>query len=133
MNQPRKTRIHIPSAIALIIMLVLTVIVSTWPGFIIDRLSFFKNYWWVDFSIHGFYYFLMGIIFFPLFNQKSNSSWWFFPIFFLISIGVEMLQYLVPGRNVSLLDIGGNFTGLCLAVAFSYWGRQLESRRKRSV
>ena len=119
-----KPKIHTPSLIFVAIMMIATYFVTTMPMDKLDSLNIIRNYWWVDILIHGSYYFFLAILLFPLFNQKSNRTWWFFPILFILSVGFEFLQGSVPGRTISIRDIIGNLIGIGLAALFSYWGRR---------
>lgn len=133
MPDKRKGLIHTPSLIVVLIAIVFTFGVAVWPGINLDKLDLFKNYWWMDIALHGGYYFLLAVVLFPLFNTKGRKVYWFFPALFVLSIIFEFLQHFSAGRNVTLEDMIGNFLGISLAAVFSYWGRRLTYRARKSA
>jgi glycopeptide antibiotics resistance protein len=47
-----------------------------------------------------------------------NAAWGALIIGLLLSIGFEILQYFVPGRISSIVDVFANFFGLVLGIGF---------------
>ena len=116
-------------------MVIITFIATCYPGFEFESTGTRKNDSIIDFLLHVFYYFIIGIVFFPLLNPVNSRSWIFFPALLLLSVLFEFLQIWVPSRSFSFVDMLGNLLGVGLAFIFSYWGRRKinrETNRTRS-
>jgi VanZ family protein len=98
-----------------IAILIVTGIFCEWPDFHPERYFGTTEYhWWLDMVFHGGYYFVITILLY-IFFCKGRYKGVFWIAVLLSSYVFEMLQGLVPGRTVSLLDMTSNFLGISLA------------------
>jgi VanZ family protein len=74
----------------------------------------------LDYTLHVFGFVLMPIICFLASGKGENRYLWWINIglSFLIAIGAEYMQMLVPGRRFNPLDILFNLLGLFIGLAF---------------
>ena len=95
---------------ALFIAILVTIALCLWPNFHPEQAVLKQYYWQTDVLIHGGYYlFLTIFIRFLNFKQKPLTV---FLLIGALSFSLEMLQFFIPKRGVSLLDVGSNFLGI---------------------
>ncbi|HUP12424.1 MAG TPA: VanZ family protein [Niastella sp.] len=97
-----------------IAVLIITSIFCEWPNFHPEHYFGGEYHWWLDMVFHGGYYFVITILLY-IFFCKGRYKGVFWIAVLLFSYLFEMLQGLVPGRTVSLLDMTSNFLGISLA------------------
>jgi VanZ family protein len=74
----------------------------------------------LDYTLHVFGFFLMPIICFLASGKGENRFlWWLYiGLSFVIAIGAEYMQMLVPGRRFNPLDILFNLLGIFIGLVF---------------
>jgi VanZ family protein len=97
-----------------IVILIVTGIFCEWPDFHPEHYLRAEYHWWLDMIFHGGYYFVITILLY-IFFCKGRYKGVFWIAVLLSSYLFEILQGLVPGRTVSLLDMTSNFLGISLA------------------
>ena len=97
-----------------IVILIVTGIFCEWPDFHPEHYLGTEYRWWLDMIFHGGYYFVITILLY-IFFCKGRYKGVFWVAVLLSSYLFEILQGLVPGRTVSLLDMTSNFLGVSLA------------------
>lgn len=95
-------------------ILILTGIFCEWPNLHPEHYFGAEYHWWLDMVFHGGYYFVITIPLYIVFC-KGRYKGVFWIAVLLSSYLFEILQGLVPGRTVSLLDMTSNFLGISLA------------------
>jgi VanZ family protein len=110
----------------LITIIILTAIVCLWPEFkpmdVINR----DYRWYIDFSKHAGYYFLVMLLILNL-NLKI-TRFWQITGFFVISIVFELLQVFSINRSVDVRDMLFNLIGILLATGVYYLTKAILSR-----
>jgi len=95
----------------LLVAFLLTALFSLLPDMHLEKLLGWDYSWSFDMLQHGGYYFVLTLFLFRLLpHEKRNFS--FLAAIYFISVLFEGLQWLIPGRTFSLLDITSNFIGI---------------------
>lgn len=100
---------------ALIIVgaVILTGVFCEWPDFHPETYFGANYHWWLDMIFHGGYYLVITIFLYIFFCKGRQVG-----IFWIMVLGTsyvfEVLQGLVPGRTVSLLDMTSNLLGISI-------------------
>jgi VanZ family protein len=97
-----------------IAILILTGLFCELPNFHPEHYFNAGYHWWLDMIFHGGYYFVITILLY-IFFCKGRYKGVFWIAVLLSSYLFEIMQGLVPGRTVSLLDMTSNFLGISLA------------------
>ena len=75
----------------------------------------------LDLLFHGCYYFVISLLISYFLRDKRMQLSLLLLGLFLLSILLETVQDLIPGRSFSYLDILSNFLGIVAAVLFSFF------------
>ena len=98
----------------LALIIIITSLLYLWPDFHPERIVVNDHKWFYDLIIHGGYFFVSTFLIL-LIRLKYNIAL-IGLIFFLLSVILELLQYVSYNRSVDIMDIGCNFIGIVLAV-----------------
>ena len=98
----------------LALIIIITSLLYLWPDFHPERIEVNDHKWFYDLIIHGGYFFVSTFLLL-LIRLKYNIAL-IGLLFFLLSVLLELLQYVSYNRSVDIVDIGWNLTGIVLAV-----------------
>jgi VanZ family protein len=111
---------------------VLTIALTSWPRFHLEKSLGMDYTTWFDMLQHGGYYFVLGVVLFLLFPKKKYYEVILFSLLFG-SLILEILQLWIPGRDFTLLDIGSNYLGITLSFLVNLLIRHIKKNRKPSI
>jgi VanZ family protein len=111
---------------------VLTIALTSWPRFHLEKSLDMEYTTWFDMLQHGGYYFVLGVVLFQLFPKKSYYEVILFSLFFGSMI-LEILQLWIPGRDFTLLDIGSNYLGITLSFLLNLLIKYIKKNREHSI
>ncbi|MBN8686055.1 MAG: VanZ family protein [Chitinophagales bacterium] len=98
----------------LVLGFLLTGVLSSLSDFHLERLLGMEYSYFLDILQHGGYYFLFTLfLIWILPHERKSVS--FFLMIFTISVFFEFLQFFIPGRTFTGLDIFSNFMGISTA------------------
>ena len=97
-----------------VLLLILTGLFCEWPNFHPEHYLGANYHWWLDMIFHGGYYFVITILLYILFCRGRHVAVFWVTVL-LSSYVFEGLQYFIPGRSFSLLDMTSNLLGISLA------------------
>jgi VanZ family protein len=111
---------------------VLTIALTSWPRFHLEKSLDMEYTIWFDMLQHGGYYFVLGGVLFQLFPKKRYYE---VILFFLLfgSLILEVLQLWIPGRDFTLLDIGSNYLGITLSFLLNLLIKYIKRNREHSI
>jgi VanZ family protein len=119
---------HNPHARRRIVLFILlcfpfTILFSLLPGFHPD--DYVSTHYNIpgDLWVHTGSYFLISLVAFVLFSFNRTWVYASFALLLVFSIALEVIQYFIPERGFSLLDILSNVTGIaiCMIIAEGYY------------
>lgn len=111
---------------------VLTIALTSWPRFHLEKSLNMDYKIWFDMLQHGGYYFVLGVVVFQLFPRKRYYELILFILLFG-SLILEILQLWIPGRDFTLLDIGSNYLGITLSFLLNLLIKYIRKNRERSI
>lgn len=98
----------------LVLGFLVTGVLSSLSDFHLERLLGMEYSYFLDILQHGGYYFLFTLfLIWILPHERKSVS--FFLMIFAISVFFEFLQFFIPGRTFTGLDIFSNFMGISTA------------------
>jgi len=113
----------------LLALFILTVIVSILPDFHPEEYVHRPYSVWLDGLFHGGYYFIISIGAFFINTRFQYFSLLVFPLLFLLSFLLELVQIFIPGRYFTLNDLLSNFLGILAAAIFCFLLVQLKTKK----
>ena len=77
----------------------------------------------LQYAAHGVAFLVIGLLFAM---SLPHRPWGGLAAAFLLSVGIEVAQVLVPGRSASLSDLAANLAGIAAAAVLYLTGRALK-------
>ncbi len=109
------------ASVLLISLLLLTPVLTSLPSFHLEEFLGIEYSWRLDVIQHGSYYFVLTFLFFMLYQQRRLAG---LVSILGLSFILELIQFWIPERSFSMLDIVSN----CAGIAFAYAGAFLLGR-----
>jgi VanZ family protein len=100
--------------ILFVVLLIVTGLFCEWPDFHPEHYFGANYHWWLDMIFHGGYYFVITIFLYILICRGRHIAVFWVTVL-LSSYVFEAMQYFIPGRSFSLLDMTSNLLGISLA------------------
>jgi len=132
-NDTERQKKIITRFIYCMILVVLTITVTFWPGFHPETLIIPEYHWQLDMICHAGYYFIGSLILYTVAGKRKKFFAIFFPSLLILSWMLEIIQQFIPGRSFSILDLTSNTLGILLAVGKVQWDRKNRSIRTRKM
>ena len=124
-----KISLSLQTSYQLLGLFVLTIIVSILPDFHPEEYVHRPYSVWLDGIFHGGYYFLISIGALFIRTRFRYFSLLVFLLLFLLSVLLELVQLLIPGRYFTVNDLLSNFLGILAAAIFCFLLVQLKSKK----
>jgi len=132
-REDNRVRLSGRKKILLVLGFLVTGVLSSLSDFHLERLLGMEYSYFLDILQHGGYYFLVTrYLLWILPHERRSVS--FFLMIFAISVFFEFLQFFIPGRTFTLLDIFSNLMGITTAIVLFnqvYRGKKKSSTRQR--